>query len=298
MVREINRKFVGAQREQDQAQENVRQAQKAKDACVHALQEKAETLDSEIKKTKNCYDELVSLADKDVIPESEQGRLREPNPTIKDFNWILDITSRHKAFQLAMRYWEGRWILDAESIQNDTDKNREKRMNSGKASMETRFRRWCMLTPCLVSTLHSLPKHFRFKNGLKDGEGSDKKDDDGKQVFVSDYLLDFIDLLIIDEAGQVGPHIGAASFSLAQKAVVVGDIFQIEPISKIPVGTDYANAANDKLQFLWEEGRQASPLLVSGSADALLGSVMRLAQGATFAVSEGEQPESQHAGSY
>ena len=85
---------------------------------------------------------------------------------------------------------------------------------------------------------------------------------------------------------------------MAQKAVVVGDIFQIEPISKIPVGTDYANAANDKLQFLWEEGRQASPLLVSGSADALLGSVMRLAQGATFAVSEGEQPESQHAGSY
>lgn len=33
----------------------------------------------------------------------------------------------------------------------------------------------------------------------------------------SDYLYDFIDLLIVDEAGQVSPEVAGAGFSLAKK---------------------------------------------------------------------------------
>ena len=37
------------------------------------------------------------------------------------------------------------------------------------------------------------------------------------------YMLDFIDLLIVDEAGQVLPEMAAPSFALAKWALVIGD---------------------------------------------------------------------------
>jgi hypothetical protein len=145
--------------------------------------------------------------------------------------------------------------------------------------MEVRFRRWCMLTPCLVITLHSLPKHFRNASRAS-GE------------WLSNFMFGFIDLLIMDEAGQVGPHIGAASFALAKRAVVVGDIYQIEPVCRISQSTDYANSARLELQDLWSDSDPASPHLVSDSKSGRpRGSIMRLAQTATSAMSpetEGE----------
>ena len=44
------------------------------------------------------------------------------------------------------------------------------------------------------------------------------------------FLYNYIDLLIVDEAGQVSPEIAAGAFSLAKKSVVVGDVYQIEPV--------------------------------------------------------------------
>jgi superfamily I DNA and/or RNA helicase len=43
-------------------------------------------------------------------------------------------------------------------------------------------------------------------------------------------MLEFVDFLIVDEAGQVSPEVGLASFGLAKQAVIVGDIQQIEPV--------------------------------------------------------------------
>lgn len=69
-------------------------------------------------------------------------------PNVADFDRILDVTFRHKAFQIAMRYWEGRWILEARKLQDApaTDKIH----GLGREGMEARFRRWCMLSalPC------------------------------------------------------------------------------------------------------------------------------------------------------
>lgn len=195
------------------------------------------------------------------------------NPSVADFEQILDVTLRHKAFQVAMRYWEGRWILEARKLQDAPDA--DKIHGLGREGMEARFRRWCMLTPCLVSTLHSLPKHFQFWGNN-----------------AANYMLEYIDLLIMDESGQVSPHVGAASFSLASRAVVVGDIYQIEPVTKISRGADYGNSRQYGLQNLWHDDEPASPHLVSEPRDRTpSGSVMKLAQAASCVVSPGTEQE-------
>jgi hypothetical protein len=56
--------------------------------------------------------------------------------------------------------------------------------------------------------------------------------------------LDFIDLLIVDEAGQVLPEVAGASFALAKRALVIGDTQQIEPISSVPRPVDVGNLRN------------------------------------------------------
>lgn len=45
-------------------------------------------------------------------------------------------------------------------------------------------------------------------------------------------MYDFIDLLIMDEAGQVATEIGMAGFAFAKKALIIGDTDQIEPVRK------------------------------------------------------------------
>jgi superfamily I DNA and/or RNA helicase len=83
-----------------------------------------------------------------------------------------------------------------------------------------------------------------------------------------------IDLLIVDEAGQVSPEVAGAMFALAKKAIAVGDLQQIEPIWQFPPGIDYLNACKydlvkNEIEFtrLKEIG-----ILVSS------GSVMQIAQ--------------------
>ena len=187
---------------------------------------------------------------------------------VSHLDQVLDMTWRHKAFQLAMRYWEGRWVLEAEGVLDGEVNTRR-----GRNGVEAQFRRWCMLTPCLVMTLHSLPKHFRYSTKAQN-------------EWLSNFMFEFIDLLILDEAGQVGPHIGAAGFSLARRAVVVGDVHQIEPICKVSLSADRANAKRYGLASLWREGEPAAPHIVAKPrAGGLPGSIMRLAQHATSATS-------------
>jgi hypothetical protein len=221
----------------------------------------------------NSYKTLLAQVSSEFQVDVTGYAQQQDYPGVADFDRVLDVTFRHKAFQVAMRYWEGRWIVEARKLQvsPDTDKIH----GLGREGMEARFRRWCMLTPCLVSTLHSLPKHFQFWGNN-----------------AANYMLEYIDLLIMDESGQVSPHVGAASFSLANRAVVVGDIYQIEPVTKISRGADYGNSRQYGLQSLWHDDEPASPHLVSEPRDRTpSGSVMRLAQAASCAVSPGTEQE-------
>jgi superfamily I DNA and/or RNA helicase len=53
-----------------------------------------------------------------------------------------------------------------------------------------------------------------------------------------------VDLLIVDEAGQVSPEVAIPSFSLAKRAIVVGDVYQIPPVWSVDLDIDLEMARN------------------------------------------------------
>ncbi|WP_120632624.1 AAA domain-containing protein [Ruegeria sp. EL01] len=151
----------------------------------------------------------------------------EPLP-VEEFAQLdrhADCSIRFRLFLLATHYWEGRWLLAMEKDLTEIVSSHKK---NGKAAVVPRWRRRMMLTPCAVSTFASLPGKMTFTKGPIDG-------------FKEHHLLNFIDLLIVDEAGQVLPEVAAASFALAKRALVIGDTQQIEPISSVPGPVDIGN---------------------------------------------------------
>lgn len=272
---EFNEEWKGAVRKRDSASRKVAKARRDSNTRLDLLRSKALEIEHKAEELKQAHAVLRSQAVSDFLVEPSRIEVPLGLPAIQDFDKLLDITWRHMAFQKAMRYWEGRWILEAQAVQEDRINTR-----TGQSGMEARFRRWCMLTPCLIVTVHSLPKYFRFSSRIRE------------KTYISAFMLNFIDLLIMDEAGQVGPHVGAATFALASRAVVVGDVHQIEPISRISRGTDYANSARVGLHQLWQNGEPSAPHLVSEPSDSgPQGSMMRLAQSATIVVSAGTEKE-------
>jgi phosphatidylserine/phosphatidylglycerophosphate/cardiolipin synthase-like enzyme len=150
-----------------------------------------------------------------------EALLREENP----WHWVaplLDVGQRFRLFHLAGRYWEGRWLVEMEKLNSKVEgpelSPREARL--------TRYRRIAKLAPLLVSTLYRSPRVFDYY---------DKEDGRGVP------LVGDLDLLIVDEAGQVPPEIGAAVLPLARRAVIIGDEHQVEPIWGVHRRVDSAN---------------------------------------------------------
>lgn len=179
----------------------------------------------------------------------------------------LDVTFRHKAFQLALHYWEGEYLIKLENdLPSDIfiGRTEEKVIN--------RWQRQAMVTPCFVSTFYMAPKfftYFKFLGKLENGN------------FVPNNLplFDFIDLLIVDEAGQVSPEVGVATFALVKQAVVVGDIKQIEPVWSITNKIDVGNLKKCELiesydDLIYEKEFDPKGFLSS------TGSIMKMAQNA------------------
>lgn len=158
---------------------------------------------------------------------------------------VLDVCGRPDVFHLAARVWEARWILARLG----------KPVSSADAGRDRigHLRQAAMLFPCLVSTLHSAPALVTQQGKLRLGE---------------------IDLLIVDEAGQAGPDLGAAAFALARQAVVVGDVKQLAPVSQVPRPVD------DRIA---EDGWGSGAMLGwrARGADVSTGSIMRLAMTAS-----------------
>lgn len=164
------------------------------------------------------------------------------------FEW-LDCHYRYPNFFLATHYWECCWLLEV--------KNKDSTRRSRK-SQEEKWRRYAKLTPCMVVTLHMLPKFFSaYYNGQ------------------NIPLDNFIDLLIIDEAGQVSPEVAGASFVLAKKALLIGDTKQIEPVWSIPKAIDVHNLVKAKIA---ENIEQALEYIENKGISASSGSAMVIAQ--------------------
>lgn len=138
----------------------------------------------------------------------------------------LDIKQRHRAFQLALHYWEGRYLLQLEKDLVEKDFTW-----TFKTPRMKQWKRQSMLMPCFVSTFFMAPHFFNYS----------KSYNDDKNLLDTPPLFDFIDLLIVDEAGQVSPEIGVPAFSLAKQAMVVGDIKQIEPVWNCGTKVDIGN---------------------------------------------------------
>lgn len=188
------------------------------------------------------------------------------NLSIEQCDAVADTELRFQIFMLTTHYWEGRWLLETESqLAKILEKKRSK--NPGPVTLMPRLRRRMMITPCAVSTFAMLPSCLL---SYVRGEGK----------FDADYLYNFIDLLIVDEAGQVLPEIAGASFSLARKALVIGDTRQIEPIWSVPRRVDFGNLMNLGLLSGAENGATYEELARTGKT-AASGSVMLVAQNAT-----------------
>ncbi|MBK5144545.1 DNA helicase [Budviciaceae bacterium BWR-B9] len=181
--------------------------------------------------------------------------------TLDQLDKALDTSLRFKLFQLAVHYWEARWLLDCRAQEDELLKpgpsGKEK---TGLKFVRPRWYRRMKITPCIVSTLHSLPGHMKYR------------------IFEADsYLINEIDLLIIDEAGQVSPDTAAASFALAKRALVIGDVHQIKPVSSQSQAVDVGNMMQHRLlshRDEYPEIRQLGRSVVDGS-------VMRIAQSAS-----------------
>jgi hypothetical protein len=220
----------------------------------------------------NCK---ASLAEADALLETERACLDRwraavsvlgidaedaERLTLADCDPLADQHLRFPIFLTTTHYWEGRWLLDMTAIEDPAGEKRRK----GRGSVIPRWRRRMMLTPCAVSTFYTLP-----------GLLCARRRDDGD--YVDDYLYDIIDLLIVDEAGQVPPEIGAAAFALARRALVIGDTAQIEPIWNIPGRVDRGNLRDAGILAAGDERTDRNAFIESGRA-ASSGSIMRIAQ--------------------
>lgn len=187
---------------------------------------------------------------------------KQHTPQLHDIDSVLDVTTRFRMFRLAVHYWEASWLLSCRDLGPELSKQARK---TGLKTVRPRWQRRMMLTPCIVSTFHSLPFHMTYKSHV------------GNNEFETDYLLNEIDLLIVDEAGQVAPEVAAASFALAKKALVIGDIYQIPPIRNVCSSIDRGNlkqhkviSSDDEYTAIQESGRSV-----------VTGSVMHVAQQAS-----------------
>lgn len=173
------------------------------------------------------YDQFTNTQSNWINALNELEDDINPNLNLIEIDKKADTKIRFEMFLIATHYWEGRWLLEMEQmIEKGHLSNIDWRY---KNIRENNWKRRMKITPCAVMTSYMLPGYFSFSRKIHDNL---KKDD---------YLYDFIDLLIVDEAGQVPPEVAGAGFSLAKKALVIGDTLQIPPISKLTKSIDIGN---------------------------------------------------------
>lgn len=191
---------------------------------------------SDLKQKKSAIEELKGRYDKelDLLQQHNIEFCGEKDEKYKlginYTNELIDKRLRYVEFWLAVHYYECRWV-------SGEDKLSEKQIGTNfKNVLEKFYSRLSMITPCLVMTFYMLPRQFQAFGEQKNF-----------------YLYNYIDLLIVDEAGQVSPEIAAGAFSLAKKALVVGDVYQIEPVWGVNSALDKALAvSNLAIQYLSE----------------------------------------------
>lgn len=175
------------------------------DLCQNIKCAKMEGVDS----LRNYYLKLMDVFETEVLIDRQQ------NCTVDHrlgLDRALDMTLRYIEFWLAIHYYESQWLMFCSGNKILSEEDR------GKNTEEVQKRYWSQgpaLTPCFVMTEYQLPKYFKIY------DPKTKK---------NHWDFEKIDLLIVDEAGQVNSPVGLGAFSLSKKAIVVGDTHQLSPI--------------------------------------------------------------------
>jgi hypothetical protein len=126
---------------------------------------------------------------------------------------LLDKTLRAKAYYLALHYWEAVFLSTSSEWKNEGWEDKEPQKEYSKRNF---LKTMAMVTPCFVATVYMSVGKFDYFAG-RAGKG--------------DPLEGVIDLMIFDESGQVGPELGLPLLGLAKRALIVGDVKQLAPIS-------------------------------------------------------------------
>lgn len=210
------------------------------------------------RKSSSAYEEAVAQWEENDDFKSRYARVTtieeyKDLPCLEDMAVRMDISYRHQLFWYAVHHREAEFIRRLSRCTGNVSRpHREVYLE--------RLRRLACVMPVFISTFHSLP---RYMTCTSDGE-----------PFVP--LYNTIDLLIVDESGQVSPELAVPSFSLARQAILVGDVEQIEPIWPVTEQYSFINlkrsgvltSTQDSLYaFLTEHGFLSSS-----------GSLMRMAR--------------------
>ncbi|OGG96322.1 MAG: hypothetical protein A2527_02440 [Candidatus Lambdaproteobacteria bacterium RIFOXYD2_FULL_50_16] len=193
-------------------------------AARQALQDTRERLfdlQASLEKLQPKLAELAALKAQFLTWAKEQKAEVDPDLLLEFDNpqgllpW-LDKNVRYPMFWWATHYWECRWLLAAN----------EQIKGFGVETAIKKLKRDAMLTPCMVTTLFKGPDFFNYPHETNDFRP----------------LLEGIDLLVVDEAGQASPALAGGMLALAKQVLVVGDVKQIEPVIKVTEAVDFGNA--------------------------------------------------------
>lgn len=199
----------------DAYKREIRRAGESEVRVCHALASLKALEREQGERRKTCLRLVGQLVKACGLDSGQAERLLsmlEPNNEgLAELDKVLDVTVRMAEFWIAIHVYECDWLL---ACQNDEIIKEEDRFKSTREVLGKYWDQAPCLTPCFVMTAYMLPR--MFKRYSKDG--------------CPKFDLERIDLLIVDEAGQVDVPIGLASFGIAKKAVVVGDTKQLDPI--------------------------------------------------------------------
>lgn len=173
------------------------------------------------------------------------------NATMDDF---FDKYIRSIDFHVAARFYEAQFLLKLKKYQTE---RKGEEGTSGMPDHEA-MRLWSMLSPIYVVTAHSLPKLLKCHQG--------------REKHSPPFMYGEVDLLIFDEAGQCSPEIGGGAFAFAKRAIVVGDVLQLEPVWPIIEAQDNLFLRKFKINH-----PEKDEFLTSGKACSS-GSIMKMAQ--------------------
>ena len=239
-------------------------AQDAAHAARKTLMAAVKTLGEHTNDSQHPLDAMLekALASYHVLDASALDEHRRD--LIKCLQDWLDQHVRPGLFHLSARYWEGRYVRS----RRDTLK-RSKVDTAFILQSDAQLRELAMLAPVFVVTAYSAPKLMRRHL-------ADLKDD------VPPYLFGEADLLIIDEAGQGAPEVGTSAFLFAKRAIVVGDVEQLEPVWSLDEATDRLLVQRFGIIGAVDSDRDAYSALGTNGVLMANGSIMRMAQRATI----------------